>query len=204
MGNWWKVTYLAPEESFTPSNQFKRTVLTSWINALLVCVPVGLCLHYVMGNSLPTFTVNFVAEIPLWYLCDYALEEMEKYMGPIASDLLDVFTNNTVQVISSFLLLKANQVSVLQTSLVGAILSNILVLLGLSLLSGGVSNHEQHFNRAGAQGSSSLLSIAATSLLIPTAVKQLDQTTKNNWCCNRAASLSSCCSSTSHIPSIRW
>lgn len=170
-----------PEVPFTFSNQFKRTVLTSWINVLLVCVPIGLALNEVTGKSAETFAVNYVAEIPLWFMCDYALEEIEKYIGPTASDLLDIFTTNTVQVISSLLLLlKTNQVALLQTSLVGGILSNILVLLGLSLVVGGVSNYEQSFNRLGAQGASTLLSIAATSLLIPTAVKLLGQTTQEN------------------------
>lgn len=77
-------------------------------------------------------------------------------------------------------MLKSRQVSVLQTSLIGAILSNILVLFGLSLLLGGARKQEQYFNRTGAQGSSSLLSIAATSLLIPTAVRLLDQSTEYN------------------------
>jgi Ca2+:H+ antiporter len=113
-------------------------------------------------------------------MCDYALEEIEKYLGWAASDLLDIFTNNTVQVISSYLLLKAKKVSLLQTSLIGGILSNILFLLGLSYFLGGIENHEQGFNRINAQGSSSLLSIAATSLLIPTAVKHLHQTTPEN------------------------
>ncbi|KAM7200362.1 putative calcium proton exchanger [Naviculisporaceae sp. PSN 640] len=114
-------------------------------------------------------------------MCDYALEEIEKYLGPLASDLLDIFTTNTVQVISSLLLLfETNQVDLLQTSLVGGILSNILVLLGLSLLIGGLPNHEQRFNRLGAQGASTLLSIAATSILIPTAVKLLGQTNEEN------------------------
>lgn len=143
-------------------------------------MPVGLCICYVRGNSLEAFVVNYVAEVPLWFMCDYALEEMERYIGRTASDLFDIFTSNTVQVVSSILLLKARQVSLLQTSLVGGILSNILVLLGLSLSIGGIPNQVQKFNRIGAQGSSSLLSIAATSLLIPTAVKQLDQTTPEN------------------------
>jgi Ca2+:H+ antiporter len=118
-----------------------------------------------------------MAEFPLWFMCDYALEEMEQYIGWAPADLLEIFTTNTVQVISSVLLLKANQLSILQTSLIGGILSNILMLLGLSFLIGGVNNHEQHFIRTGAQGASSLLSIAATSLLIPTSVKLLKQGT---------------------------
>lgn len=132
------------------------------------------------GESVETFIINYIAEIPLWFMCDYALEEMEEYIGETTSDLLDIFTTNTVQVISSILLLKAKQVSLLQTSLVGGILCNLLMLLGLSILSGGSRNHVQKFNRTGAQGSSSLLSISATSLLIPTTVKQLGQTTQEN------------------------
>ena len=151
----------------------------SWINIFLICVPIGLYLSS-RGNSPESFVFNYLAEFPLWFMCDYALEEVERYIGRTTSDLLDIFTNNTVQVISSFLLLKANKVSILQTSLVGGILSNILMLLGLSFLVGGVSNHKLEFNRTGAQGSSSLLSIATTSLLIPTAVMHLGQTTQQN------------------------
>lgn len=86
-------------------------------------------------------------------------------------------SSNTVQLISSVLLIREGHVGVLQTSLIGGILSNILVVLGLSILSGGIMQPEQGFNRCEAQGSSSLLSIAATSLLIPSTSKLLDQAT---------------------------
>lgn len=173
----------APEERFTVANQIQRTLLTSWINILLVCVPAGIVLSKVRGGTPETFTLNYIAQIPLWFLCDYSLEELEKYIGVRATDILDIFTTNTVQIISSVLLLLDGKVDLLQTSLIGGILSNILVLLGLSISFGGATNidqRQQEFNRTGAQGSSSLLSIAATSLLIPTAVKLLDQTSKEN------------------------
>lgn len=148
-----------------------------------MCVPAGVVLSNVRGGTPETFTLNYVAQIPLWFLCDYSLEELEKYIGVRATDILDIFTTNTVQIISSVLLLLDDKVDLLQTSLIGGILSNILVLLGLSISFGGATNidqRQQEFNRTGAQGSSSLLSIAATSLLIPTAVKLLDQTSKEN------------------------
>lgn len=173
----------APEEPFTVANQIQRTFLTSWINVLLVCVPAGVVLSNVRGGTPETFTLNYIAQIPLWFLCDYSLEELEKYIGVTPTDILDIFTTNTVQIISSVLLLLDGKVDLLQTSLIGGILSNILVLLGLSISFGGATNidqRQQEFNRTGAQGSSSLLSIAATSLLIPTAVKLLDQTSKEN------------------------
>jgi len=162
------------------ANQIQRTVLTSWINVLLICAPIGLCLHYVRSEILETFVVNYIALIPLWFMCDYALEQMEHYMSWTASTILDIFCFNTVQMISSFLLLLAKQIPVLQTSLVGGILNNILMVLGLSFFFGGMIEHQQQFNRVGALGFSSLLSIVVTSLLIPTAVKHLNQTTPEN------------------------
>lgn len=173
----------SPEEPFTVANQIQRTLFTSWINILLLTVPAGIVLSNVRGGTPETFTLNYIAQIPLWFLCDYSLEELEKYIGVTATDILDIFTTNTVQIISSVLLLLDGKVDLLQTSLIGGILSNILVLLGLSISFGGATNidqRQQEFNRTGAQGSSSLLSIAATSLLIPTAVKLLDQTSKEN------------------------
>lgn len=165
------------------ANQIQRTLFTSWINILLLCVPCGVILSRVRGGTPETFTLNYIAQIPLWFLCDYSLEELEKYIGVTLTDVLDISTTNTVQIISSVLLLLNGKVDLLQTSLIGGILSNILVLLGLSISFGGATNikqRQQQFNRTGAQGSSSLLSIAATSLLIPTTVKLLDQTSKEN------------------------
>ena len=65
----------------------------------------------------------------------------------------------------------------LQTSLTGGILSGILLVLGCSIFLGGVNRIEQHFNLTVAHVSANLLSLAATSLLIPTASRLLSQTT---------------------------
>ncbi|EXJ67336.1 uncharacterized protein A1O5_09349 [Cladophialophora psammophila CBS 110553] len=175
-----KYQWSVPKQRFTFSSQIKRTLFTSRINVLLVCIPIGQCLRVVRGQSASTFTFNFVAAVPLWFLCDYALEEIEKYIARTLSDIVDIFTTNTAQVISSYLLLKAGKVALLQASLVGSILSNILSLLGLSTFVGGLRHHPQKFNRTGAQGASDLLSIVATSVLIPTAAKHLKQTTQQN------------------------
>lgn len=193
---YWILNDLKPERPFRVANQIQRTFLVSWINVLLVFMPVGFVLRFVVGPSAATFATNFIAAVPLWFLCDYALEELQKWLGDVAAGLLYVTTrfvtrwltrikylvlcSNTVQLISSVLLIKQGHVDVLQTSLIGGILSNILVLLGLSILSGGVAKPEQFFNRTEAQGSSSLLSIAATSLLIPSASKLLNQATEAN------------------------
>jgi hypothetical protein len=95
-----KFMWPVPEEPFSFTNQFQRTILTSWINVFLICVLIGLYLSS-KGDSPESFVFNYLVEFPLWFMCNYALKEMEIYIGRRPSDLLHIFTNNTVQVISS-------------------------------------------------------------------------------------------------------
>ena len=57
----------------------------------------------------------------------------------------------------------------MQTSLIGSILSNLLLVMGMCFFFGGLEREEQHFNQTVAQTASSLLSLAVASLIIPTA-----------------------------------
>lgn len=74
--------------------------------------------------------------------------------------------------------MRSRQLDVLQTNLIGGILSSILLVLGLSIGFGGLNRVEQNFNLTVAHLSANLLSLAATSLLIPTASQLLLQTTQ--------------------------
>jgi len=66
------------------------------------------------------------------------------------------------------------------TNLIGGILSSILLVLGFSIVFGGLNRIEQHYNLTAAHVSANLISLAATSLLIPTASLLLSQTTTAN------------------------
>ena len=86
-------------------------------------------------------------------------------------------SSNVVQVITSILLLKSRQVPVLKTSLIGTILSNLLLMNGLAFFFGGLRRIQQHFNVTVAQLLGSLLLLAFLSLMIPTTASQLSNTT---------------------------
>lgn len=88
--------------------------------------------------------------------------------------------SNFVQIVSCIFLLKNKQLDVLQTNLVGGILSSLLLVLGVSIFFGGFERIEQHFNLTVAHLSANLMSLAATSLLIPTASKLLLQTSSKD------------------------
>ncbi len=88
--------------------------------------------------------------------------------------------SNFVQIVSCIFLLRSNQLDALQTNLIGGILSSKLLILGLSIFMVGVNRIEQHFNMTVAHLSANLLSLAATSLLIPTASHLLLQTSEEH------------------------
>ena len=81
-----------------------------------------------------------------------------------------------VQIISCIFLLRSNQLDVLQTNIIGGILSSILLVLGLGIFLVGVNGIEERYNMTVAHLSANLLSLAATSLLIPTTSHLLLQT----------------------------
>jgi Ca2+:H+ antiporter len=84
--------------------------------------------------------------------------------------------SNAVQLILSVLLLKSRQINVLKYSLIGAILSNLLLTTGLSFFFGGCKYQEQFFNLALAQMISMFLLLAVSSLTIPSASHLLTNT----------------------------
>ena len=82
-----------------------------------------------------------------------------------------------MQLITSILLLKSRQIVILQTSLLGAILSNLLLMTGLGFFLGGFRRLEQYFNPRKAQTISMLLLLAVLSIVIPTTSHRLTNTT---------------------------
>lgn len=169
-----------PKEPFTVANQVQRTFLAAWINVLLVCVPAGITLNFVVGSSIPTFIVNFIALIPLYFMTDLAMDELDMRLGHVLSTFLNISTSNFFQLMSSIILLVHRQVTVLKLSLIGGILANVLLLLGVSILCGGIRRSQQFFNGLGAHTSSIMLSLTSTSLLIPTACLLMSQTSPEN------------------------
>lgn len=76
---------------------------------------------------------------------------------------------NAVELIVAIIALVDGQVIIVQTSLIGSMLSNLLLVMGMCFFFGGVNRLEQHFNPVVAQTAASLLALAVASLIIPTA-----------------------------------
>ncbi|KAK2800491.1 hypothetical protein FQN51_006060 [Onygenales sp. PD_10] len=157
------------KQKFTAVGQLKATLLNSWINVLLITVPVGIALHHVHVDPIAIFVVNFVAIIPLAAMLSYATEEIALRTGETVGGLLNATFGNAVELIVSLLALFKHQIVIVQTSLIGSMLSNLLLVLGMAFFLGGINRMEQNFNVTVAQTASSMLTLAVGSLIIPTA-----------------------------------
>ncbi|KAL1980125.1 hypothetical protein VTN96DRAFT_4614 [Rasamsonia emersonii] len=154
----------------------KMVVVSSWVNWLLFFVPAGIALgalHRSMGDESPVsptvvFAINAIAIIPLASMLGYATECVASNMGDTIGALLNVTFGNAVELII-FIALVADQVAIVQASLLGSILANLLLILGMCFLFGGLRFREQLYNSAITQMSACLLSLSVISLLLPTA-----------------------------------
>ncbi|KEF54017.1 Ca2+:H+ antiporter [Exophiala aquamarina CBS 119918] len=164
------------KKKFTARGQIRATLFNSWINVLLIASPVGIAVHYAGVNDVAVFVINFIAIIPLAAMLSYATEEIALRTGEVIGGLLNASFGNAVELIVSIIALAKDQVLIVQTSLIGSMLSNLLLVLGMCFFFGGVNRMEQAFNMTVAQTASSLLFVAVGSLLIPTVFEEWART----------------------------
>ncbi|KAL9055102.1 MAG: hypothetical protein Q9162_003772 [Coniocarpon cinnabarinum] len=150
---------------------FKDALFHSWINVLLVFVPIGIAMEYapLPHSSKPTivFSMNAVAIIPLAGLLAHATECVASAMGDTWASLLNVTFGNAVELIIFIIALAKDQISTVQAAIMGSILANLLLILGMAFLFGGLRYQEQFYNSTVTQMSACLLSLSVVSLLLP-------------------------------------
>ncbi|KAF1992923.1 vacuolar calcium ion transporter-like protein /H(+) exchanger [Amniculicola lignicola CBS 123094] len=148
--------------------QLRNVFFGQWINVLLIFVPVGFAVYYAHIKPVPVFIINFIAIIPLAAMLSYATEELAIRVGETFGGLLNATFGNAVELIVSIQALIKNEITIVKTSLIGSMLSNLLLVLGMSFFLGGINRLEQHFNVTVAQTAASLLALCIGSLIIPT------------------------------------
>ncbi|ETN37421.1 calcium/proton exchanger [Cyphellophora europaea CBS 101466] len=147
-----------------------RTIfLRSWINILLVFVPAGIAVHFANVDPNVVFALNAIAVIPLAGLLTFATECVAAKLGPTLGALLNVSFGNAVELIIFIIALVKNEIRVVQAALIGSILANLLLILGMAFVVGGLQYREQVYDSLVTQMSAALLALAVLSLLIPTA-----------------------------------
>ncbi|KAK1756594.1 putative Ca2 /H antiporter VCX1 [Echria macrotheca] len=157
-------------EPFTVANQLRRVFFSSWLNILLLAAPAGIALHFAQFSAAPiaTFVVNAAALMPLSVMLSFATDEVALRAGNTIGGLLNVTFGNAVELIVSIVALLQHEIVIVQTALVGSILSNLLLVLGVAFLLGGARRSEQHLNRTAAETAAGLLAMAVAGVMLPT------------------------------------
>lgn len=143
-----------------------------WFYTCIILVILSLPVALFAGG-IPTFVMSCMAIVPLAFVMGKATEELAAHLGPGAGGLLNAtFGNATELIIAIFLLssvLKPEvKVGLVQASLTGSIIGNILLVLGLSMLIGGIRFKEQNFDSNAATTRSTMLTLAVIALVMPT------------------------------------
>ncbi|CAA3031793.1 vacuolar cation proton exchanger 3-like, partial [Olea europaea subsp. europaea] len=139
------------------------------INVLLPFGPIAITLHYLSKKHGFVFFFSLVGITPLAERLGYVTEQLAFYTGPTVGGLLNATFGNATEMIISIYALKNGMMRVVQQSLLGSILSNMLLVLGCAFFCGGVVHKHkvQNFNKAAALVNSGLLLMAVMGLLFP-------------------------------------
>ncbi|OQS05963.1 dynein heavy chain [Thraustotheca clavata] len=140
---------------------------SSYVNALLVFAPFGIWAHYADWGKTWVFVLNFLAMIPLARTIGDATEAVAFHAGDVIGGLVNATFGNAVEVIIAIFALRDGQIAVVQSSLLGSILSNLLLVLGCCFVAGGTAVKESKFNDTSASANSSLLMVSCFAMLVP-------------------------------------
>ncbi|KIL69933.1 hypothetical protein M378DRAFT_68739 [Amanita muscaria Koide BX008] len=148
---------------------FKFYVFGSYLNILLIFIPLSFLSHNLNWDAALRFSFSFMAIIPLAKLLGVSTEEMSIKLGPTWAGLLNASFGNAIEIIVGIAALLQNQLDIVKTSMLGSVLSNILLVLGCSFLAAGLRFDESHFGATAAQASSSLMTLSCITMVIPAA-----------------------------------
>jgi Ca2+:H+ antiporter len=140
----------------------------SSLDPLFVFLPIAIGLEYFApAYQTMIFIASCLAIVPLAGLLGTATEQLASKTSDGLSGLLNATFGNAAELIISLAAIRQGLFDVAKASLTGAIIGNILLVLGFSILAGGLKNKVQTFNAAAARMQGTTLTLAAIALILP-------------------------------------
>jgi Ca2+:H+ antiporter len=135
---------------------------------LLVFTPITIALEFIHADHVVIFVIATIALIPLAKLIGDSTEHLSLHYGPTLGSLLNVTFGNAAEIIIAIIAINAGLIDLVKASITGAILGNILLIFGLSIMAGGFRYKEQFFSQENIGLQSSMLFLAIIGLAVPT------------------------------------
>ena len=137
------------------------------LNLLLVLVPLSWALWFALPGSAWLFVVAALAIVPLAGLIGHATEELAKRSGPTLGGFLNATFGNAAELIIGLAALREHHIALVQASITGSIIGNLLLVFGLSMFVGGLGRKSQRFDRTAAGNAIIMLFLGVVSLAMP-------------------------------------
>jgi Ca2+:H+ antiporter len=153
------------------------------LDFLLIAFPVAIALRYVPGwsNGPALFVVAAIAIVPLAGWMGRATEQLAVRSGSGVGGFLNATFGNAAELIIALVALSKGLTGVVKASITGSIIGNLLLVLGASILVGGMRYPKQTFNQTAARISATSLGLGAIALLIPTIFHRAAAARPGGW-----------------------
>ncbi len=138
---------------------------------LLLFIPVSIAGHFLEWEATIVFITAGLGIVPLAAYMGEATEEIAVVVGPNLGGLLNATFGNATELILAFVALKGGLIEVVKATITGSIISNLLLVMGFSMLLGGLRYKEQDFMPKAARLNASSMNLAVIAILLPTAVE---------------------------------
>jgi Ca2+:H+ antiporter len=142
-------------------------VLKRIFRIMLIFAPIAVIVRLAGGDPVLIFVLAALGLIPLADLIGEATEELAHYTGPQLGGLLNATLGNAAELIITIFAIREGLLELVKASITGSILGNLLLVLGFSLLAGGLKNGIQKFDRRQAALNATLVVLAVLVLAIP-------------------------------------
>ena len=138
-----------------------------WPYTLVPFIPLAVALELAHASSTLIFSSSAIGVIPTAALMGRATEELADRAGPGIGGLLNVTFGNLPELLIAFFALRAGLHEVVKASIIGSVLSNVLLVLGASMLVGGIGRERQLFSATAARSQATMLILASAALVMP-------------------------------------
>lgn len=134
---------------------------------MLIFIPISFIANFMNVSGSIIFLLSCLSIIPLAGLMGEVTEEISFYAGPKIGGFLNGTFGNATELIISFFALKNGLFDVVKSSIAGAVIGNVLLVVGFSMLVGGLKYKTQKFNEKVSEVTSSMLLFAVIGLCVP-------------------------------------
>ncbi len=143
---------------------YLRSKPVAW---LLIFIPAAILAELLHLSPTLVFALSALAVVPLASYIGESTEALAHYTGPRLGGLLNATLGNAAELIITIVAIRAGLLELVKASITGSILGNLLLVLGMAILLGGIRNGRQTFDRRQASHNAILLVMTVLTLMVP-------------------------------------